>query len=71
MQTTSTLDPASREDYLVQQLNSNPELDLQLMEGCKILMMLHAIRLHEKLLSGRGVPLFVRLWVLSVMLDYF
>lgn len=62
MKHISTLeDIHTREEYLVQQLNSDPQLDLQLLEGCKILMMLHVIRLHEKLLAGRGVALFVRL----------
>jgi ubiquitin thioesterase otulin len=36
-----------REDYLLAVMNQSPELDLQLMEAVKALMMLKAIDFHE------------------------
>jgi len=43
-------------------LNHNPEVDLQLLEAVKVLMMLNALSLYEDNLCGNRVPIFV--WLL-------
>lgn len=48
-----------REEYLVSLLNRLPEVDLQLMEAVKLLMMLRAIELYDNCNSGIEVPVFV------------
>jgi len=51
-----------RTRYLHLLLNHNPEVDLQLLEAVKVLMMLNALSLYEDNLCGNRVPIFV--WLL-------
>ena len=51
-----------RARYLHLLLNHNPEVDLQLLEAVKVLMMLNALSLYEDNLCGNRVPIFV--WLL-------
>ena len=54
-------DPASRENRLLLHLNAHPQLDLMLLEGCKLLMLLHAQSVYEDIQAGRATTLFARL----------
>ncbi|XP_077978137.1 uncharacterized protein LOC144433663 [Glandiceps talaboti] len=52
-----------REQKLLQVFNhSNADLDIQLVEAVKLLMLYNAIRLHEDNITGKEVPVFV--WLL-------
>ncbi|XP_052248909.1 uncharacterized protein LOC127856624 isoform X3 [Dreissena polymorpha] len=53
---------ADKEQSLVDSLNSDPDCDLDLMEGVKLLMALSALRLHGDMEQGRNVPVFA--WLL-------
>ena len=55
-------DITQRETALVTLLNSNPDLDLELMEGVKLLMALCALGLHRDMEQGNSVPVFA--WLL-------
>ncbi|XP_052800316.1 dentin sialophosphoprotein-like isoform X4 [Mya arenaria] len=52
----------SRAQELVTLLNSDPDLDLRLMEGAKLLMALSALQLHGNMEQGDNVPVFA--WLL-------
>ena len=53
---------SDRENLLVNLLNSDPNLDLQLMEGVKLLMALSAVQLYGDMEQGKDVPVFA--WLL-------
>ncbi|XP_076352963.1 uncharacterized protein LOC143248463 isoform X2 [Tachypleus tridentatus] len=50
------------EDFLVTKLNSNPTLDLHLMEAVKLLMLVSAIELYPRYQSQENLPVFI--WLL-------
>uniref|UniRef100_T1J9E1 OTU domain-containing protein n=1 Tax=Strigamia maritima TaxID=126957 RepID=T1J9E1_STRMM len=55
---TSIQNNANREEILVDQFNSNPDMDVQLMEAVKLLMFIRSAELYEQSLSGCDVPIF-------------
>lgn len=48
-----------REDYVTQLLNSQPDVDLQLLEAVKGLMMVNAIQYYEDNQSGQYFLMFI------------
>lgn len=48
-----------REEYLLSLLNRLPEVDLQLMEAVKVLMMIRAAELFTCCATGDDIPVFV------------
>lgn len=50
-----------REKRVINLFNTNATFDIELMEGLKIMMMLEAVSLHQKIRDGEEVAIFAHL----------
>jgi len=48
----------NREEFLVDQFNSDPDLDVRLMEAVKLLMFVKSAELYDANLKGADIPIF-------------